>query len=80
MLMVTSLAMLSACVTDSAVKLLCPAELYQTYEKRPPVPDGAVITGNDLGQAWLGSVVRHADNTDRILDDARAQCKKDLVS
>lgn len=67
-------ATLSACATDSNVKFICPTELYQTREKTPSVPEGAEITGNEVGQDWLGRVVRHSKDSDRILEDSRKGC------
>ncbi len=53
---------------------MCPPELDQTRPLKPPVPDGATLTANAVGGAWLAALVAWGESVAKLFDDAKAGC------
>lgn len=59
---------------------VCPAELALPQGQRPPVPDGAELSGNAAGMAWLQALLQHLGLIEGRLTDAAAQCPQQGAS
>ena len=85
--------MLSACAPVSKPRLtspepvvvtrlqavpVCPAEARIVVAAVPAIPDGAVLTGNAAGQAWLAQLVAYAGDMFERASDVREACQKGL--
>lgn len=60
--------------TRTEVRLHCPSELDLPIGALPPVPDGAVIEGNEAGLNWLGDVIAYTRGLLDRFADARKVC------
>jgi hypothetical protein len=54
----------------------CPAEIRDIPTPPPSVPDGAVVSANEAGHAWLQGLIDYALGAYARLADAHNACPK----